>query len=189
MSLTTVIAEIRATKLELARLDPRGGMPVSPGGPAAERGVALVERRLRRALPPSYREFLGSHDGWQELYQGVTLLGVHHLSRGTYVDLARMLLDECETPVPESTVRVARATATPRRPPSAALVPFGIDARAEAVFAWNTGVSYADGELEVVVWMNEVGLRLQSFAELLELVLDMLGAELAVKRKGRGRAA
>src|SRR5690242_10198795 len=49
---------IRALKLELARMDPRRGMPIAPPAGAAEAAIAGVERRLGMPLPPSYRELL-----------------------------------------------------------------------------------------------------------------------------------
>ena len=47
---------------------------------------------------------------------------------------------------------------------------------------------HADGELEVVVWMNEIGARLPSFPAFLEHVLEMLGAEIAERQRLLGRA-
>ena len=183
MHLAQTLSEIRAKKLELARVDPRSGMPVAPPSAASEKGVAAVERRLGRRLPPSYRAFLLQHDGWPQFFQGASLLGVHHLSRGTFVDVARMVVDECETPVPEL------GPASARRGGGAALIPFGIDVRAEAIFAWNPARERADGELEVVLWMNEIGERLPSFPDFLELVLDVLGADLDARRAAPPPAA
>lgn len=166
--------EIRARKLDLARLDPRAGMPIAPPAGAAERAVSDVARRLGRALPPSYRAFLALHDGWHDLYQGVSLLGARHLARGTYRDLARMVIEE------------ANAVGSARE---AGLVPFGIDAAAETIFAWDPASARPDGELEVVVWMNEIGERVASFPALLDLVLDMLTADLDERRKVADPAA
>src|SRR5580698_5888430 len=87
------LAEIRAKKLSMARLDPRAGMPVMPPPGAAPSAVDAVERRLGRPLPPSYRELLAQHDGLPGFYQGASLLGTRPLSRGTYVELARLYLD------------------------------------------------------------------------------------------------
>jgi hypothetical protein len=176
------ITEIRAVKLELARKNPRGGMPIMPPAGASEGAIATVEKRIGRRLPPSYRAFLRAHDGWPELYQGASLLGARHLSRGTYVDLARMVLDECETPLPEMTPATRRGQTAP-------LIPFGIDAGAEAVFAWNPAEARDDDELEVVVWLNELGIRLASFPEFLILVLEMLSADLDARASSPGACA
>jgi SMI1 / KNR4 family (SUKH-1) len=167
-----LLAEIRAKKLTIARLDPRAGMPVMPPAGAAPSAVAAVEHRLGRHLPPSYRELLSQHDGLPGFYQGASLLGARPLSRGTYVELARLYLDAER---------------------GASVVPFGIDATGDVIFAWDTTVAHAGDELEVVVWMNEIGVRVPSFPAFLELVLDMLGAEIAERlrllgRNGRGPA-
>ena len=55
------LGEIRARKLDSARLDPRGGMPILPPAGASAGEIAAVERRLGRPLPPSYRELLALH--------------------------------------------------------------------------------------------------------------------------------
>jgi hypothetical protein len=67
--------------------------------------------------------------------------------------------------------------------PGGELIPFGSDSRAETIFAWDPASERGDGELEVVVWINEIGERVPSFASFLDLVLEMHAAELG------GRAA
>src|SRR5215468_8010773 len=158
-----LLAEIRARKLVLARLDPRSGMPVLPPAGAAPGAVEAVERRLGRPLPPSYRELLAQHDGLPGFYQGAGLLGTRPLARGTYVELARLSID------------------------GPTLFPFGIDSAGETIFAWETEAARADGELSIVVWMNEIGERVPSFPDFLELVLEMLGVEITERRRLAGR--
>jgi SMI1 / KNR4 family (SUKH-1) len=150
--------EIRAQKLDLARLDPQRGAPPWPPPGASASALAAAERRLGRALPPSYRELLGQCDGVPGFYQGAGLLSTRHLARGTYVDLCRIVID-----VPT-------------------LVPFGVDPAGETIFAWDPSEARGDGEIGVVVWMNEIGERLRDFPSFLELVRDMLAAELADRR-------
>jgi hypothetical protein len=180
MSWRSLLHEIRAQKLSLARLDPRAGMPVMPPVGATPGAIVAAEQRLGRALPPSYRALLAEHDGLPQLYQGAGLLGARSLARGTYVELARLVIDEprdAGVPAPE-------------------LFPFGIDTAGETIFAWDTGRARADGELEVVLWVNEIVERVDSFPAFLELVRDMLAAELddrqrpaAPARVRRGRMA
>jgi hypothetical protein len=166
-----LLNDIRALKLDLARLDPRAGMPVAPPAGAAPAAIAAAERRLGRALPPSYRALLETHDGVPQLYHGASLLGVRPLARGTYVDLCRMVVEV---------------------PGDADLVPFGVDAKGETIFAWDRSQERADGEIGVVVWLNEIGERVESFPEFLELVRAMIAAEiddrLGGARPARGRA-
>jgi hypothetical protein len=155
-----LLAEIRATKLALARVDPRAGMPIIPPGGASPRAIEAVERRLGGALPPSYRELLALHDGIPNFYGGASLLGTRPISRGTYVELARLSIEGAE-----------------------GLVPFGVDGTGETIFAWDLASARDDGELEVVVWMNEIGARVESFPAFLEMVLDMLVAEVAERQR------
>jgi hypothetical protein len=173
------IDEIRALRLELARLDPRGGMPVLPPAAATQAGIAAVERQLGRRLPPSYRAFLEVHDGWPQFFHGAGLFGVRHLSRGAYVDVVRTVLAGWEAPLPDG---------PPSRPsPCSALIPFGIDPKAETIFAWNPVSERGDGELEVVVWINEIGDRVDSLESLFNLVRDMLEADLSARGAAQTR--
>jgi hypothetical protein len=154
-----LLTEIRSLKLALARVDPRSGMPVLPPPGAAPRAIDAVDRRLGRPMPPSYRELLAQHDGLPNFYMGAGLLGARPLARGIYTELARLSIDAGDT-----------------------LFPFGIDGAGETIFAWDTARPCDDGELEVVVFMNEIGERVPSFPAFLELVRDMLSAELAERR-------
>jgi SMI1 / KNR4 family (SUKH-1) len=161
-----LLAAIRAQKLALARLDPRAGMPVLPPAGASPSAIEAAERRLGRPLPPSYRELLAQHDGLPGFYLGAGLLGVRPLTRGTYVDLARLSIDVEHT---------------------AGLVPFGVDSKGETFFAWDTARPRRDGEMEIVVWMNEIGERVACFPTFLELCLEMLSAEIAEHQRPRPR--
>ena len=71
-------------------------------------------------------------------------------------------------------------------PARAPLIPFGIDAAAETVFAWDLAEPRADDELEIVVCVNELGIRLASFPDFLVLVLEMLSADLDARASPDG---
>jgi hypothetical protein len=161
-----LLAAIRAQKLALARLAPRAGMPILPPAGAAPSAIEAAEHRLGRPLPPSYRELLAQHDGLPGFYLGAGLLGTRPLTRGTYVDLARLSIDVEQT---------------------AGLVPFGVDSAGETFFAWDTGRPRGDGEIEIVVWMNEIGERVACFPSFLELCLEMVSAEIAEHQRRRPR--
>ena len=169
MSVASLLAEIRALKLDLARLDPRAGMPVQPPSGATPAALVAVERKLGRALPAAYRELLELHDGFPQLYQGASLLSASQLVRGSFVDVARMMIDLGE-PGPVG--------ATRRRP---ALVPFGIDSAAETIFAFDCGAP--TGEPGILLWVNEIGLRLDGFASFLDFVTEMLQADVDERRR------
>lgn len=169
MSVASLLAEIRALKLDLARLDPRAGMPVLPPPGATPAALISVERKLGRALPAAYRELLELHDGFPQLYQGASLLSTSQLVRGSFVDVARMMIDLGE-PGPIG--------ATRRRP---ALVPFGIDSGAETIFAFDC--SAPSGEPGILIWVNEIGVRLDGFAAFLDFVTEMLQADVEERRR------
>jgi hypothetical protein len=191
------IQAIRARKLELARLDPRAGMPVMPPSGATPANLAAIERRLKRPLPPTYRAFLAQHDGWPRFYHGTTLLSAKQLTRGNYVDVVRLVTSDVESASPNTSSAppstgslpgvVGAAVAPPRVAPRAfraSLIPFGIDDTAETIFAFDPSAQAADGELEVIVWINQIGERLESFPAFLELVHEMLGGDI-LERGGR----
>jgi len=169
MSVASLLGEIRALKLDLARLDPRAGMPVLPPAGATPAGLLAAERKLGRALPSAYRELLAIHDGFPQLYQGASLLSTSQLVRGSFVDIARMTIDLGEP----------RSSDSRRRRP--ALVPFGIDSGAETIFAFDREAPGA--ELGVLIWMNEIGVRLDGFAAFLDFVTEMLQADVEERRR------
>lgn len=181
MDWANTLAEIRRRKLEIAAVDP-SFRPVRPSERASEAAIALAEARLGWELPSSYRVFLAAHDGWHDFYHGANLLSACELSEGAHVDAARVTLERCERPLPE----FALAALMPREDASM-LVPFGIDARRETVFAWNVAARTADGELEILVWVNGIGERVGSFGDLLGVVLELLNAELEAKWNARAR--
>ena len=168
MSVAFLLAEIRALKLDLARLDPRAGMPVLPPPGAPPSSLIAVERKIGRELPAAYRELLALHDGFPQLYQGASLLSTSQIVRGSFVDIARMMIDLGDS---------APASWSHRRP---ALVPFGIDSQAETIFAFDCGGT--SSELGVVLWANEIGVRLDDFPSFLDFVIEMLQADVEERR-------
>lgn len=172
-----LLHEIRARKHELVRLDPRTEMPILPPDGASPGAIAAVERKLGRPLPPSYRALLSMHDGIPSLYQGTSLLGAQDLVRGTFVGLCRLVIDLGD--------RTRGAGAERRR---ATLFPFGIDPDAEMIFAWDLGAPHRNGELPVVLWINEIGEQVESFPSLLELILAMLEGDIEERRRALGPA-
>lgn len=156
MDSSLLVHDIREKKLELARLDPRRGMPVLPPIGATSRALASLSRRV--ALPPSYLAFLASHDGWPQFFQGASLLGAQQLVRGTYVDLARLMTE------------------------SADVLPFGIDTKAETIFAFEGGAD-SDGERGVLLFVNEICERFDGFPSFLEFVRDVIVSEVDERRR------
>jgi hypothetical protein len=167
------IAKIRQLKMELSATSPHVGPAVAPPPGAALRAISAVERRIRRRLPPSYRAFLHEHDGWPLFFQGASLLGTRELSKPSYADLTRAAFVAYETPIPE--------VGPPSRPDGRieAMIPFGMDPHATTIFAFNPAVVRPDGEMEVIIWVNELGDRAESFGDFLSTVLEMFEIDLA----------
>jgi hypothetical protein len=177
------IGRIRQVKMELSAASPEVGPAVAPPPGAALRVISAVERRIRRRLPPSYRAFLHEHDGWPLFFQGASLLGTRELSKPGYTELTRAAFASYETPIPE--------VGPPSRPDGRveAMIPFGIDPRATTIFAFNPAVVRPDGEMEVIMWVNELGERTECFGDFLLMVLEMFEIDVSERRSTLRKSA
>jgi len=169
-NLSSLLRRTKELQTEILRLAPYRDIGLVPNPAASLNAIAAVEERIAHRLPPSYREFLSLHDGWPRFFEGATLLGTANLGKRMYEDMARAVFEAAETPVPH--------LAPPSRTERAPIVPFGIDLQGTTLFAFNPNVTSADGECEVVAWVNEVGVRAESFTGFLEFVVEMCEAEL-----------
>ncbi len=160
-----LLIKIREAHTEISWLQPFRDLGLIPNPAASEVAIARAEERLGRALPPSYRAFLRLHDGWPRFFDGASLLGTANLGHRQYEDLARAAFEAAETPVPE--------LGPPTRPRARSLIPFGADLEGTTLFAFNPAVTSADGEYEVIAWVNELGIRQPSFASFLDWILDL----------------
>src|SRR5512141_458763 len=122
----SLLAEIKRAQRQIMQLAPYRdfGMKAHPG--ASGKAIVAAEKRLGRALPPSYREFLMLHDGWPRFYDGATLLGTANLGIRAYEEAARATFEAAETPVPD--------VGPPSRSVRRVLIPFGIDLQATTLF-------------------------------------------------------
>ena len=59
-------------------------------------------------------------------------------------------------------------------------MPFGIDSQAETIFAFDCNGS--SSELGIVLWTNEIGVRLDDFGAFLDFVIEMLQADVEERR-------
>jgi hypothetical protein len=167
---SSLLTRIKQLQTEILGLAPYRDIGLVPNPSASPGAIAAVEERIAHRLPPSYREFLAMHDGWPRFFEGATLLGTANLGKRMYDDMARAAFEAAETPVPH--------LAPPSRAQRAPIVPFGIDLQGTTLFAFNPTVTRADGECEVVAWVNEIGVRRESFAGFLEFVIEMCESEL-----------
>ncbi|HEY3252848.1 MAG TPA: SMI1/KNR4 family protein [Polyangiaceae bacterium] len=167
---SSLLRRTKELQTEILRHAPYRDIGLVPNPGASRGAIAAVEERILHPLPPSYREFLAEHDGWPRFFEGATLLGTANLGKRMYEDMARAAFEAAETPVPH--------LAPPSRAERAPIVPFGIDLQGTTLFAFNPSATRADGECEVVAWVNEIGVRRDSFVDFLEFVVEMCEAEL-----------
>jgi SMI1/KNR4 family protein SUKH-1 len=167
---SSLLQRIKQLQTDILRSAPYRDIGLVPNPGASPLAIAAVEERIAHRLPPSYREFLAVHDGWPRFFEGATLLGSANLGKRMYDDMARAAFEAAETPVPH--------LAPPSRAQRAPIVPFGIDLQGTTLFAFNPSVTRADGECEVVAWVNEIGVRRDSFTDFLGFVVEMCESEL-----------
>jgi hypothetical protein len=168
---------------ELSELAPERSDGLVPNAPADGESVDRAERRVGRKLPPSYREFLLEYDGWQRFLYGASLLGTSGLGRSSYADLAQAAFEAEETPVPKGGPPSSRVRGYPDD-----LIPFGIDPTGTTVFAFDPASEDEHGEMGVIAWINEIGVRADSFSAFLDTVVELCESDLALHR-ARGESS
>lgn len=60
-----------------------------PGAPATPAAIAAFEKRIGFPLPPSYRMFLGLHDGWEHFSGQAHLLSIKAQGTASYRALSK----------------------------------------------------------------------------------------------------
>jgi hypothetical protein len=166
-----LVEQIRTTNAEILRVAPFRDLGLVPNPAASPSAIAAAEERLGAPLPPSYRSFLLRHDGWPRFFEGASLLGTACLGSRLYNEFARAAFEAAETPEPE----LGPPT---RRREFAKIIPFGVDLQSTTLFAFNRQVQSADGEYEIIAWINELGVRRDDFPSFLELLLELAEYEL-----------
>ncbi|MCK6532834.1 MAG: SMI1/KNR4 family protein [Polyangiaceae bacterium] len=170
-----LLRDIQRVQREILKTAPYRdfGLKPNPGATGAE--IVAAEKRLGRPLPPSYREFLMLHDGWPRFYDGATLLGTAAIGQAAHAAAARATFEAAETPVPDY--------GPPSRTQPRVLIPFGIDLAATTLFVFNPAHVDSRGEMEVIAWINEIGLRRASFPDFLDTVCELCQSELDSTRE------
>ncbi|MCA9640391.1 MAG: SMI1/KNR4 family protein, partial [Myxococcales bacterium] len=90
-----LLRAIRGRQTELMRQRPWRDSGLVPNPSGREQQLADAEARLGRTLPPSYRAFLASHDGWPRFYEGAGLLGAKDLGKEKHLDLVTQTFESC----------------------------------------------------------------------------------------------
>lgn len=152
----SLLASIRAIQMELKRRQPERPIGLSGNPAAPDSAIVVAELRLGRKLPTGYREFLGFSDGWTNFFNGASLLGTGELGRTGLL-------------APSHDALLARGR----------LLPFGADRAGASLFAFDTSLRLADGELGVVAWVGGLGIDCRCFTSFLATVLQLCRAELA----------
>ena len=167
---------------ELSELAPHREDGLVPNPPADPEALTRAERRIGHKLPPSYRAFLTRFDGWHGFFDGATLLGTKDLGKSSYADLAQAAFEAAETPIPDGGPPSSRVRGYPRD-----LIPFGIDPEGTTLFAFDPASADETGEMNVVAWIHEFGIRRESFADFLDGVLELCEADRLNAKGAAGR--
>lgn len=173
----TTLQRIYWVRTELSELlagsDRDGGDDgLVPNPPADEGALGRAEQRIGHKLPPSYRAFLTRFDGWNRFFDGATLLGTKDLGKSSYADLAQAAFEAAETPIPDGGPPSSRVRGYPGD-----LITFGIDPEGTTLFAFDPSSVDESGEMQVVAWIHEFGIRRESFADFLDGVLELCEAD------------
>jgi len=160
---------------EIGELDASRNDGLVPNAPADPDAIDRAERRIGRPLPPSYRSFLSRHDGWARFFDGASLLGTKDLGKASYADLAQAAFEAAETPLPDGGAPWSRVGGRPGD-----MIPFGIDPSGTTLFAFDPSTIDDHGEMAVVAWIHEIGIRSETFPEFLAVILELCEADLAM---------
>lgn len=133
-----------------------------------DRHMTYIEARYGTALPPSYRAFLEECDGCSNLFRGAGLLSLAQLLDPLHAVAADAALEDLNTPIP-SFVAPAQPHWRDKN-----LICIGMDKDAQIVFVLDPGSRRSDGEMDVIAWIAGLGVRLPSFAHLLEFLCDLV---------------
>lgn len=142
----------------------------SAGIAELQRRIACIEHAYGVRLPPSYTEFLLTYDGWPRVFRRASLLSTSELLDPAVSHQAAMALAHLQLPGEPS----AMADSLAREED---FVPIGLDDDASIVVAIDPSTERLDGEMDVLLWISGLGMRLESFAELLEWLYDLSDAD------------
>lgn len=156
-------AAINGMKLPDPKNAKRPYKPIEPAPPATTTQIGKAEKALGVQFPPSYRHFLGLHNGWKEVDLGSDLLDVESLVTFHQTKAAKAL-----TPILEE---IERET-------SDGLIVFGKhgSGRKMSMFIFDTSKLDAFGEWSVIEYDAEDGMldAYPNFLAFLEDTIDTL---------------
>lgn len=130
--------------------------------------IDAVQRAFGTELPRSYRQFLHTYDGWPGLFAGTSLLSLGELMNGAYLHRATSFVDDEDmTPTPSYVSLCVPGWLRP------GMIPVAVDAAGQVAFALDPESCSDDGEMEIVMWIAGLGMRVSSFAQMLQQVCDL----------------
>ncbi len=160
----------RVAARKLHAMVPARSPSVGPG--ELGQSVVNIELFYGMHLPPSYREFLVSHDGWPHVFRGASLLSTAQMLDAATARRAAGALAKLDLPGDATTM----AAELEREDD---LLPIGLDDTAGVLIAIDPSTERMDGEMDVIVWIAGLGVRLQSFAELLTWLGELVACDSA----------
>jgi len=137
---------------------------------AVSERVASVEQCYSVALPPSYREFLLRYDGWNNVFRNACLMSTAQLLNPAWHHRAEVALQRAA-----AAHLPGRHTSTRGPWHDDNLIPIGLDPAGSIVFVLDAGSIDSYGEMQAVAWISELGIRIPSFADLIELFCELSG--------------
>jgi len=197
-SQSELVDALQASLDRIYSLDPRwkerGEWPDDVDGailhpPAPQKAIDEFEKRIGRAFPPSYRQFLRTHNGWEHFWGDVTLTGVSGAHTARFLkkvkEYEQYQRDEQLAGVLSkfSTSEIAAWEAEdPRHLYLPNHLAFGTDF-AGGLWLFDTRTSRRDGEMSAVFWTLGYGVRdstrAETFGHFLEAALS--AARLSLK--------
>ena len=134
--------------------------------PAIATRLRSVEHCWGVSLPPSYRQFLLRYDGWPNVFRGASLLSTTQLLDPSWHHRAQTAIDRASAAhLPARHGRVETLDDS--------LIPIGLDSAGSIVFVLDMATADSAGETGAVAWISGLGIRVPSFAELLELIGEL----------------
>ena len=166
------VGSLKSTMAEIMRSAPYRDFGLVPNQAASEEALASCDQLLGESLPPSYRSFLLQHDGWCRFLDGASLFGAAQIAAKSYraSEMAAMSVRE--------PVNAGGGPLSVRHLKSKAAIVFGIDPQQTTLFAFDPNHRSEDGEMPVVAWIAEVGLRFTNFTEFFAWVAQQCSDEL-----------
>jgi hypothetical protein len=144
------------------------GCRTTVDAPVVAARVQSLERCYGVRLPPSYREFMLRYDGWPNVFRGASLLSTAQMHNPSWHHRAQMAIDRASPahlPARHGRVRAQLLDDN--------LIPIGLDPAGSIVFLLDAETVESDGEMGAVAWISELGVRVPSFSDLLELFCEL----------------